>query len=336
MAGKKNNFIQVPDVPLITDYPEILKAAESGQLLIFVGAGVSRIIGGPSWQNLAWKYLEFVHEECGINYSEYKHLKKQDARKLLSVCSELAKRKGKIFDFKKHLESDVELNTNLKYKKYSGIHQLLEDFNCPYITTNFDSFLDKTYSSMPSVKKSKTQKSVQKNRNIIYHFEDVQDPDLLKGGDVVHIHGSIHDRKKRDLVLTISDYFKAYSRELKGKKKQTYLPDFLTEVFKKKVVLFVGYGLEEFELLEFIVNNNENVDDKRHYILYPFLKEEGNIVHLQKTYYSQLGVNLIPYSISTIGYDQLYFVLKDWSREIGKSSKSKNFIDDLSMIDSIT
>lgn len=330
---KQKNTIQ--EIPLINDYPQIVEAAERGNLLIFVGAGVSRIIGGPSWQDLALLYLKFVHEECGITYSEYKHLKKQDARKLLSICSDLAKRKGKIFDFKKHLETDIELSTNPKYKKYSGIYQIIQNFNCPYITTNFDGFLDKSYSSTPTIKKSDSEKNVEIGKNIINHFEDIQDPALLKRGDVVHIHGSIHDKKKRSLVLTISDYFKAYSRNLKGKKKQTYLPDFLAEVFKKKVVLFVGYGLEEFELLEFIVNNNENVGEKRHYILYPFLNEEGNLVHLQDTYYSQLGVTLIPYSISNIGYEQLYFVLKDWSAETGKNSKNKNFIDDLLTIDSV-
>lgn len=335
MAEQKNTNKEITELPVITDYAEILKAAESGKLLVFVGAGVSRIIGGPSWQELAWRYLKFVHEECDITYSEYKHLKKQDSRKLLSICAELARQKGKIFDFDKHLEDDVELDSNPKYKKYSDIYQILEDFSCPYITTNFDGFLDKGYSSMPSVKESANAKKIITGKNVIYHYEDVQDPDLLKSGDVVHIHGSIHDKKKRGLVLTISDYFNAYSRDTKGKKKHTYLPDFLTDVFKKYVVLFIGYGLEEFEILEYIVNNNENVKDKRHYILYPFLKEEGNVVHLQETYYAQLGVNLIPYSISNIGYEQLYFVLKDWSGEIGKTSKSKNFIDDLSTIDSV-
>lgn len=335
MAGNNSSKLLIPDLPLISDYPEILKAAESGQLLIFVGAGVSRIIGGPSWQDLSWKYLKFVHEECGITYSEYKHLKKQDARKLLSICSELAKRKGKAFDFEKHLETDVEAQTNLSYKKYSDLFQIIDDFNCPVLTTNFDDFLDREYSSPPSVKESASQKNIKKSKNIIYHFDDVPAPDILKSGDVVHLHGSIHDKKNRSLVLTIKDYFKAYSRDQKGKKKQTYLPDFLTDLFKEKVVLFMGYGLEEFEVLEFIVNNNENVTEKRHYILYPFLGEEGNIVHLQETYYSQLGVNLIPYSISKVGYGQLYSVLKDWSNEVGKKSKNKNFIDDLSMLDSI-
>lgn len=323
--------VPISELPLVTDYPQILEAAQRGDLLLFIGAGVSRIIGSSSWEELAKKYLDFVFD-CGlINYSEYKHLAKQDSRKLLSICNELVNKnpKKKSFDIQKALENDAKSSPN----KYSDIYQHLDNFNCPYVTTNFDDFLDSDLILTETSTGGDTSKANTSSKTVYHHFSDLQDPALLKPHDVVHVHGSVHDPKKRDLVLTIREYFSAYSRNTASG--TTDLPEFLNKLFKNKVVLFVGYGLEEYEVLEFIVNNIEDPTLMRHYMLSPFLEEESNIIPLQETYYTQLGVNLIPYSISSIGYSQLYYVIKDWSKTVGKNSKPKKFLDDLSTIDSV-
>lgn len=326
-----NTNVPISDLPLVTDYLPILEAAQRGDLLLFIGAGVSRIIGCPSWAELAQKYLDFVFDGGLINYSENKHLAKQDSRKLLSICRELISKdpKKKSFNIQKALEDHAKSSPN----KYSDIYQHLDNFNCPYVTTNFEDFLD----SDLILPETKTGGDVSKvsvpTKTVYYHFSDLQDPALLKPHDVVHIHGSVHDPKKRDLVLTIREYFNAYNRNTAGG--ATDLPEFLNKLFKDKVVLFIGYGLEEYEVLEFIVNNIEDPTLMRHYMLSPFLEEESNVIPLQETYYTQLGVNLVPYSISKIGYPQLYYVIKDWSKTVGKNSKPKKFLDDLSTIDSI-
>ncbi len=322
---------QISALPIIEDSAPILEAAQKGNLLIFIGAGVSRIIGSPSWQGLAKKYLDFVFE-CGlINYSEYKHLEKQSSRKLLSICQDLISKdpKHRSFNIEQILEDDVRLTPN----QYSDIYQHLDNFNCPYVTTNFDGFLDSDLTLQEASIGGDASKVNPIKKTVYYHFSDLQDPSLLKPHDVVHIHGSLHDPKRRSLVLTIKEYFQAYSKTKNAS--TTDLPEFLGKLFKEKVVLFVGYGLEEYEILEFIVNNIEDPTDMRHYMLSPFLEEESNIIPLQKTYYTQLGINLIPYSISRIGHAQLYYVIKEWSKTVGKSSKPKTFLDDLATIDSV-
>lgn len=75
-----------------------------------------------------------------------------------------------------------------------------------------------------------TQEIEAEEKTIFHHFSDLRDPTLLKSGDVVHIHGSINDPSKRNLVLTISDYFKAYSKDADGKGK-TDLPEFFVRAF---------------------------------------------------------------------------------------------------------
>ena len=43
---------EIPDIP-----PEIQQAALNGDLVLFVGAGVSMLVGLPSWSDLAWSGL---------------------------------------------------------------------------------------------------------------------------------------------------------------------------------------------------------------------------------------------------------------------------------------
>jgi len=320
----------ISELPPIEDFRPIVDAAERGDLLLFIGAGVSRIIGSPSWEDLARKYLSFVLD-CGlIKYSEFKHLEKQNPRKLLSICKELMSNdpKKRVFDIQESLE--VKINTSLEFK---DIYQHLDNFHCPFVTTNVDGFLDSDLIIPEPIVSNNTTAINTARKNIYYHYSDLQDPKLLKPNDVVHIHGSIHDKELRDPVLTIKEYFQAYSRSKPSA--ITDLPEFLNRLFKNKVVLFMGYGLEEYEVLEFIVNNIEDPTEMRHYMLSPFMKEESNIIPLQEAYYRQLGINLIPYSISNIGHPQLYYVIREWSKTIGKISKSKTFIDDLATIDSI-
>jgi hypothetical protein len=324
-----NNLIA--ELPSVEDYEPLITAAQRGDLLLFVGAGVSRIVGSPSWEGLAKKHLDFIFD-CGlINYSEYKHLEKQNPRKLLSICKELTSKdvKGRSFNIQKVLEDDIRSTPNT----YSDIYQYLDNFNCPYVTTNFDGFLDSDLILLEATTGGDASKVNPVKKTIYHHYSDLQDPALLKPHDVAHIHGSLHDPQLRPLVLTIKEYFRAYSRSKTDG--VTDLPEFLARLFKEKVVLFMGYGLEEYEILEFVVNNIEDPTDMRHYMLSPFMKEESNIIPLQRTYYKQLGINLIPFSISCIGYQQLYNVIKEWSKIIGKSSKPKTFLDDLSTIDSV-
>ena len=53
---------KIEDIPAIPD--GIREAASRGTLILFIGSGVSRIIGGPTWKQFAEKYLIHLHK-CG-------------------------------------------------------------------------------------------------------------------------------------------------------------------------------------------------------------------------------------------------------------------------------
>ena len=58
----KNTLNPLPALPF-----EIENAAQSGELVIFVGAGISRLIKCPSWNDLANQVLEQLAPN-GIDY----------------------------------------------------------------------------------------------------------------------------------------------------------------------------------------------------------------------------------------------------------------------------
>ena len=85
------NKIEIYEIPPIPD--QILEAASNGKLIVFIGAGVSRLLGYPSWQNLAERYAEYLFQKGYLSYLECEHLKRLDPRKLLSICENFCKKK---------------------------------------------------------------------------------------------------------------------------------------------------------------------------------------------------------------------------------------------------
>ena len=81
------------------------------------------------------------------------------------------------------------------------------------------------------------------------------------------------------MVFTIPQYLTRYNaREFQ---------DFLTSIFAKYTVLFIGYGMEEFELLDFLIGKyrpGEKIELK-HYILKPFKTGEENTLRFEEYYY---------------------------------------------------
>ena len=60
---KKIKLDDIQGIPDIHKYPNIIEAAKLGNLIIFVGAGVSRLVKLPSWDEFAMGRLETIREK---------------------------------------------------------------------------------------------------------------------------------------------------------------------------------------------------------------------------------------------------------------------------------
>lgn len=311
----------------------ITEAAINDDLIIFLGSGVSQLIGTPSWEVLADMFIKHLLNNGKISYSYANVLEKDNPRKILTICKDLDEKKGKKFPIRDIIESEKFSKDDDTYIDYKDIYEHLYKIRATFITTNFDSYLDK------ELYKSKTDdfaNNVIASTNPIFHYKDINGvdfDDLLTRGKIIHIHGSLHDPSERSLVLTLYDYIEAYDILPKDKdeKNKSNLPDFLKHVFhkKNKTILFVGYGLnEDFILEHFIAKKNEGL---KRFILYPLLNRKH--VTFEEKYFNQIGINLIPYNIGQKGHGQLYFELKKLSKLI--FDKTATVIDKFTFIDQI-
>ena len=327
---KKNKESKYPEIPAIKE--DIIKASEQGKLVVFVGAGASKIIGCPSWRELAVNVLQYLYESKCINYHEFENLQKLDSRKILSICRQIIfeKKPNPAPDYKKLLTPSVDLAN--RYKVYENLYS----WKAIYITTNFDECFDKvaqekrppniTTESPQSVPQSKIEselpsKIVNQKRELLISN--------LNQGSILHLHGSISDEEH--LIVTTFDYLKHYEFT-----QDNPIPVLLDKVFNEYTVLFVGYGLEEYEILEYLISKARPTKEVlQHYMLYPMFIEEENLFEFQYKYYAKLRICLIPYPIGENGYEQLSKVIEDWAKVIGLVAKPQGFYDKVKIIDEV-
>lgn len=319
-----NYMKNIPDIP-----KEILDASSRGKLIIFVGAGVSRIIGCPSWREFAEKYLKDLLEKKIINYYEFSHLQNEEPRKLLSICLKIYKE----YNLIPPKTGDILKADEIKLIKYP-IYDDLYSFNAIYLTTNYDEYLDKTankaYRDFISRQESSNEARDPIDSKRDYRIVSAKDDLLvseLKNRTIIHFHGSAENES--DLVVTIVDYMNHYVKDSKP-------AVLLEEVFKSYTVLFVGYGLEEYEILEFMINKASVVPEViQHYMLYPVFKTESQLLKFQETYYADLGIKLIPYPKDEHGYEQLSTVINEWAKQIGPIARPQMYYDKIKLIDEV-
>lgn len=320
-----NEIKDIPDIP-----KGIFEAAQSGKLVLFIGAGVSRIVGCPSWKDFAIEYLKDLHNKQVINFFEFEKLKTLDARKLLTICKNIYKEKKlEPPEMKAFLEGEKDLFEEIP------IYDNLYSFNAIYVTTNYDDHLDKVArqptqpllsieieSSMEEVNWEK-----EKSEEKVFYLKDELLISKLKNGNVIHIHGSVEN--ETTTIMTIVDYIEHYKPNSKP-------AVFLKEIFEKYTVLFIGYGLEEYEILEFMLSKtNPATNEIRHYMLYPIFKSESNLLEYYEKYYENLGVQLIPYPIDKGGYKHLTNVIREWAKQIGPIVQPQGFWEKVKLIDEV-
>ncbi len=283
MSNSISRPVEVPD--------EIRDAVNNETLAVFIGAGVSRLkpINCHGWDELAKNLVKRCYKEGIINYKEKDTLSQiQDHKKTITICYHLFKNKNFFYEeMDKALkeESDIE-----KPNIYDDIYKLRGLF----ITTNADTHFDRLF-NLP---------------NILYQASDFR-ADRLDSTNLYHIHGSVRDRSS--LIFTVSEYMQRYTRDPEFTR-------FLDRIFREFTVLFLGYGVAEFEILDFILRESPKNPAlaPRHFMLSGFYRGEESILSYEQAYYSDLGINILGYEKDAIGHDQLIEVIKHWNEEINK------------------
>lgn len=301
----------IKKIPLIPDVPhELREAAQFGKIIPFIGAGLSMLAGSPSWNDLADNALKVLIKRNHLSYSELEQLRHLSPRIKLSLAKSLDTRG--ILNF----EQLIMPNIGEKIKETGNeAYSYIEGIANSFVTTNYDSWLKYKKYQFPQTTQADITIPERQERTLIYQRENFR-IDLLNQEDtVIQLHGSV--KEANSMVMSTQDYLEHYARDTKNNENPVLT--FLTDLFRLKTVIFIGYGLDELEILEFIIkkgNSRLNSPKPTHYILQGFFSNQADLASHLRSYYLTLGIELIPFSRDKRDWNQLIYVLQHLSKEI--------------------
>ena len=287
---------QVPELSYAPSLPdEIIQAALNGNLILFIGAGISRLLDLPSWSGLADKIMEDLRKKEFLDYSEIQQLKTLDAKQRLSIAELIASDKYDIRNQIKSYLSDAS--------EADSIYKALNDIGSSCVTTNYDKLLS------PRFNETKDGSTTPRSSNRLSDPEQFLPNRLNEPGTVIHLHGSI--KNPETMIITTKDYLEHYDKD--------NVRVLLKHLFSNHVVLFLGYGLEEAEILEHILRWGEaqKARERRKFTLQGFFRSEQPLYeNLYKYYESSFGIHLIGFERDKEDYQAQERIIKSWAERI--------------------
>lgn len=328
-------------------HPDIRDAAIMGRLTFFIGNGVSRLFGVPSWDDLANNMLRKLAKHKKINHNQLEILLRRPTKVKISIAD---------YHFKKNIETGEIQGLNyesilMKKIKRDEIHKkipvykLISECKVKLITTNYDWLLSDVLltpaineSTIEELKTEKiedselsaTGKLNKINYKIYKSLDEFEESSLVSNNFLVHLHGALPDEKS--LIASTESYLKLYGDENNQRK--------LKLLFKNQTVVFIGYGLEELEILDLIVRSSklqeQTNESPRFFVVLSLLSHEAEILDHLKGYYEQLGITPIAYCRDVKGHDALVDVLESWTGEIKSKIQQPSRYDQHRLLDELS
>jgi hypothetical protein len=300
-------ILPIPEIP-----PALRDASQRGVLIPFVGAGVSRLAGCPSWDQLADGALNACIAAKKFTHGQLAQIKHLPPRMKLSIARGIDAENGLNIDYAALINPERGYERNESgHRVYRSLGKLAKTF----VTTNYDSWLD---TEMPDVKfsvaapatQSDTTAAAPSARKRYFNVTDFTPFNLNQPNSVFHLHGSLAD--PAGMIMTTRDYIARYAndRAEDDPQRENRTLTFLSHLFQEKTVLFVGYGLEDLEILEYVIQKAQMVSGRaqhqaRHFMLQGFFAHENELMRSLMNYYKQCDIQLMPFSRDEKNWFQL-------------------------------
>lgn len=269
----------------------ILRAFENQKMIFFVGAGVSRIMGIPGWDELSRKLIN----EAFPSYQERNIILRDipNSKERITIAYKQFEKNGKLQEFYKFFGEGMSPQKEI-FDNTENIYEILNRFNAFFLTTNADNLFEDVLGHALC------------HEN--YDIDIIQSEHHRRQNHLFYLHGHYTpdiDPVENNLVFTVTQYINRYND-------QDFV-HFLEKVFwGDNVIVFIGYGLNEFELIDYVVTKTGyNADSpKKVYILYGFCENDDILYEAKKSYFDALNIEIIPYNLTRKGYFALIDVLK--------------------------
>lgn len=182
------------------------------------------------------------------------------------------------------------------------LYEILKSWDVSVVTTNYDLRFDR-------------HKPRYKTYHSIYD-KKLNQKTLFKDRFVLHIHGSIEDTSH--MVLTEADYFNMYYGAHKKR-----ITEVMEWIFSKpgNVILFIGSGLNEMEILQFTMKSE---GEQRFFNLSGFFSSEKELADQMRVVFDVMNIQNIYYNMDEKCYDQLTYVLENWSDAINRGTNRQS------------
>jgi hypothetical protein len=304
--------------------PDGLREAQRrGVLIPFIGAGVSRLAGCPTWRELADGTLRACIAAKRFTYGQLAQIEHLSPRVQLSIARGLELQFGLSIDYGAliHPRDGYE-----KHDEGNRIYRSLGKLSSTFVTTNYDSWLD---TEIPDLRTPVTDSAIAQDttaaaptkRNSIYKVAEFTPANLNQGKTVFHLHGSLAEPK--NMVMTTRDYITHYANDRAGidPKAENRVLTFLNHLFQEKTVLFIGYGLDDLEILEYVIQKGRTAApgqerQAKHYMLQGYFSHQLELMRSLSQYYMQTDIQLIPFLLDQKDWSQLIEVIENFARLI--------------------
>jgi hypothetical protein len=308
-------------IPTIPAIPQPLRdAAQRGTLIPFVGAGASVLSGCPTWGHLADGALRACIDAGKFTHAQLAQIEHLSPRIKLSIARGLETEHKLKIDYAKLINPSAGYENNeLGNRVYRALGKLAKTF----VTTNYDEWLDTEIPEPvlplnPPAGPQTTTTNAPAKRRPISDVNEFTAVNLNLPQSVFHLHGMLNQPKK--MVVTTRDYITRYAndRTEADADRENRTLTFLSYLFSTKTVLFVGYGLEDMEILEYVIQKArlpapDGDAEARHFMLQGYFSHQSELMRSLAQYYRQCDIQLLPFQRDQRDWSQLIEVLESFA-----------------------
>jgi hypothetical protein len=311
-------LLPIPEIP-----NGLREAAARTTLVPFIGAGVSLLGGCPGWKDFADKSLRWLVGQGKFSFSQLEQISHLHPRVKLSLARAIANEHKANIDYREILHPKPLRESPTGQRLYNALFRLSTIF----VTTNYDVWLDERVPAptpAPAVASAGSPDHITAvSMNVVHRPEQINAALLSQPNTVIHLHGSLREPTK--MIMTTSDYieqYAAYNRSSRDPETEIPILTFLDFLFRNRTVLFVGYGLEELEILEYVLTKGpRRTGEVRHYILQGYFSHEETLLRNMDIYYrNECGIELIPFLRDEKDWEQLLDVIEAFADGMPASS----------------
>jgi len=301
-----SKLLPIPEIPA-----GLREAAARTTLVPFIGAGASVLAGCPDWKDFADKSLRWLVGQGKFSYSQLDQISHLHPRVKLSLARAIANEHKTNIAYSEILHPKPPQESATGQRLYNALFRLSTIF----VTTNYDVWLDKRLPApAPAVAPTRSLEHITTvDMNVVHRPEQINPALLSQPNTVIHLHGSLREPAK--MIMTTSDYinqYAGYNRSSRDPETEIPILTFLDFLFRHRTVLFVGYGLEELEILEYVLTKGpRGTGEVRHYILQGYFSHEETLLRNMDVYYrNECGIELVPFRRDEKDWEQLLDVIE--------------------------